>query len=103
MVVAGETLQKTRDNPLRKKETRLQKFPLTNQTSNELGDSNPNHKIKIAKHQQKCGQTPKIQQKNNKTPNEATTTTSEIHAPTRDGQFTYSKARVLSQEKTEFH
>jgi len=63
MVVAGETLQKTRDNSLRKKETRLQKFPLTDQTSNELGDSNSNHKIKITKHQQKCGQTPKIQQK----------------------------------------
>jgi hypothetical protein len=57
MVVAEETLPKTREDPLMNNETRLQKFLLTYQTSKELGDKNPNHKRKTSKHQQKCRKT----------------------------------------------
>jgi hypothetical protein len=63
-----------------KNKTRLQKTTLTYQTSKDLGASNPNHKIKTAKHQQKCGKTTEIQQISNKNQKTATAVAEDNHA-----------------------
>jgi hypothetical protein len=52
-VVAEEIVPKTGVDLLMKNETQLQKSPLINQISKELGDGNSNHKIKKPNNQNK--------------------------------------------------
>jgi len=62
MVVGRETLSKTEKDPLRNNKPDYKSLRyITDQMSKELKNGNANRKIKT---QQKCGQTPKIQQKN---------------------------------------